>query len=366
MEELLASYIDVDALSLGWRIGIICGIIVVSYLVDLFFDKVIVPTILKITAKTEAKWDDIVFDHKVLDRFSNILPPVILLTALPFFMADEWEEMIRRFFHAYIIFSCCRFVCAIIDAFFNLSADKRGDKVRSLRGVTQTLQVLAWFVSAILMISAAFGKSPFYFITGLGAAATVLMLVFQDSIKGLVAGIQLSAQDMLRTGDWICMPSRNVDGVVLDITLNTVKVQNWDNTILTVQPYALITETFQNWRGMQDSDGRRISRGINIDVHSIKMTADGSTNLTKYREELTSWLKQHPKVNQEMMPLMVRQLPATDIGIPVQIYCFTKIQEWMEYEEIQAQMVEYMIALLPKYGLAAFQRSGGLHAETSK
>ncbi|MBP5346680.1 MAG: mechanosensitive ion channel, partial [Bacteroidales bacterium] len=203
----------------------------------------------------------------------------------------------------------------------------------------------------------------------------VLMLVFQDSIKGLVASIQLMFNDMLEVGDWIVMTPRNVDGVVIEMTLTTIKVRNWDNTILTIPPYNMLTETFQNWRGMQESDGRRLRRTIQIDVRSVRFLTEKQaerwnidienhrpvTNLEVFRTDMYNYLKKSPDINPEMT-LMVRQLPATDAGIPVELYAFTRTKVWEEYEEINARLVEYSFAILSKYGLVAYQR-GGLNPE---
>lgn len=349
-----------------WRLLIVLGIVALSFLVDLLFAHLIIPAIKRLTSRTETQLDDILLSQKVCNAFSNILPPIVLSFALPFALNGTLEMIAGRLCNAYIIICVIRFLCVVVGAFYNLFVYTRGEKARSLKGLAQTLQIILTVLGIILVISTLLDKSPMILISGLGAMAAVMMLVFQDSIKGLVAGIQLSFNDMLAHGDWISMPSRNVDGVVTDITLTTVKVQNWDNTILTIPPYTLVTETFQNWKGMQQSTGRRLSRQICIDVNTVRFLdkASGRTNLQQYREELYKYLQQHPAINADMT-LMVRQLKAGTEGIPVEIYAFTRTKVWEEYEAIQAQLVEYALAILPEYGLRAYQRGSDFRQNLS-
>ncbi len=358
------------------RIGIVGGIVVFAYLVDLIFSKVIVPIVRKITLKTAAKWDDILLDDKVCSTFSRILPALILTAALPFVLEGWFGVLVSRATIIYIIVTVCLFLSAVIRATFNLFVYRKEEKAQSLAGLRQTFIIIVWIVGAILMAAVIIDRNPAYLLTGLGAAATILMLVFQDSIKGLVAGIQLSFQDMVRVGDWIEMPSRNANGVVQEITLNTVKVQNWDNTISTLPPYSLLQESFLNWRGMQESDGRRFSRAINIDMHTIRFLSDKQvdeyvakkrlpadavdrkgavTNLEAFRYTMEQHLAQCKDINPNLT-FMVRQLPSGTEGIPVELYAFTRTKEWVDYEHIQSQLVEFAIASLPQFGMRVYQR----------
>lgn len=238
------------------------------------------------------------------------------------------------------------------------------------------LKIIVISIGAIIVVSIFFDKDPSNLLAGLGASAAILMLVFKDSILGLVAGIQLSANDMLRPGDWITMPKYDADGFVIDVTLTTVKVQNWDKTITTIPPYALVSDSFQNWRGMFNSGGRRIKRSIYIDSNSIKfcegelkenlikkglIKADDerkAVNLTLFREWLEDWLRNHPAINQEMI-LLVRQLQPTAHGVPLELYFFSSDTAWISYEHLQAEIFEYLFAVLPEYGLKAFQSPAG-------
>lgn len=381
MEHWLNENISITSTSLPiyWRLAILAGIILVAYLVDIIFNYVVIPLIQKMTRKTETEWDDILLSDRVCRSFSAILPPIILLSALPYVLSGTLEVIITKLMGIYLVINVCRFITSAMRAVYGIflyeEEKKQKYKATSLRGILQTLQIVVWILGVIIMLSLVVGRSPLYLLTGLGAAATVLMLVFQDSIKGLVAGVQLSLNDMVRVGDWICMPARGVDGVVSEITLSTVKVRNWDNTILTILPYSLITDTFQNWRGMTQSDGRRLSRSVNVSMHSVHfldarevtryqaqgwLPADAkagvATNLEAMRGCLVQYLRQHPAINSDMT-LMVRQLPATTEGLPVQLYAFTRTKVWEEYEEIQATLIEYMVALMPKFGILPYQRS---------
>lgn len=361
-----------------WRCAVIFGVVAAAYLVDFIFVKAIIPTLRKITSRTNTRADDILLSEKVVRSFSRTLPPIILSFALPFVTQGTLENLLTRFTNVYIIVNVTRFLCILVSAVFEAlilrgeEKDKgRAARMHSMKGVVQTVQIIISFVAAILVVSTLIDRSPAYLISGLGAMAAVLMLVFQDSIKGLVASIQLMFNNMLEVGDWIAMPARKVDGVVIEMTLTTIKVRNWDNTILTIPPYSLLTETFQNWRGMQESDGRRFNRTIRVDVRSVHFLSDEEmskynmssrdghpvTNLEAYRQFLYSYLHKHPGLNQRMT-MMVRQLAASDAGIPVEMYAFTRTKVWEEYEELQARLVEFAFASLSKFGLVAFQRGG--------
>lgn len=379
MNEWIERNIGVDNMSLNiwWRLAIIFGIILAAYLVDFILSKLIIPGIRKITSKTETQADDILLSDKVCKSFSAIIPPVILTFALPFALRGNVQLIIERLTLIYIVVNVCRFLSTLISAFHELFIYRGHEKAKSLKGLFQTIQVSVWFVGAVAMVGILVDKSPLILLGGLGAFATVMMLVFQDSIKGLVAGVQLSVNEMVRPGDWISMPSRNVDGVVTEITLSTVKVRNWDNTVMTIQPYALLTETFQNWKGMKESDGRRITRQVNIDIHSVRFCTKSeltewkkngylpvdakegyATNLQAFRSYMENYLRHNKAINHEMT-LMVRQLTGSSEGIPLQIYCFSKTKVWEEYEGVQAQLVEFMLSSMSRFGIYPFQRSSG-------
>lgn len=240
------------------------------------------------------------------------------------------------------------------------------------------LKLICIILGIIIIISLLVDKSPVVILAGMGAVAAALTFVFQDTILGFVAGVQLSANDMLKPGDWIAAPKYGADGTVIDVTLNTVKVRNWDMTITTVPPYALIKDSFQNWRGMIDSGGRRVKRSINIDVNSIKFCSpeqlaafkkngwlnglenvgDKVVNLLVFRNYLENYLRSHSQVNQNMLQL-VRQLQPGPQGLPLELYFFTASTQWIQYEKIQAAVFEHVYAILPEFGLKAFQTPAG-------
>ena len=284
---------------------------------------------------------------------------------IPFFL--------ELYFGGIVIF--VKLCCAVLTSLYQISSLSKKTKNHTMKGVFQMLKIVVICIGLIYITSIVIDKDPTNLIAGLGASAAVLMLVFKDSIMGLVAGVQLSANDMLRPGDWIIMEKYGADGMVQDVSLTTVKVQNWDKTITTIPPYALVSESFQNWRGMFDSGGRRIKRSIFIDMNSIAFctadqieklkanslfTGDEKTpvNLTVFREWLEMWLKNHPKVNKGMIT-MVRQLQPTAHGLPLELYFFFDGTAWVNYEHLQAEVFEYILAIMPQFGLKIFQSPTG-------
>ena len=371
--------LDIATLSLWVRIAIIAGIFLVSYLVDLLFCKVIAPIIRRITLKTSVKWDDILISDGVISAFSRMLPAVVLTAALPFVFQNGFlGVLVARGTIIYVILTACNFFAAVVKAIFGLFVHHKEEKALNLAGIRQTFEILIWIVGIINIIAIVIDKDPLRLLAGLGAAATVMMFVLQDTIKGLVAGVQLTLQDMVRVGDWISMPSRSADGVITEVTLNTVKVRNWDNTIATLPPYSLLSESFRNWRGMKESDGRRFTCNLRIDVFSIHLLKadqvrqyveqgllpdnvlariESVTNLEAFRFAMERYLCKDADINQNMT-FMLRQLDAKDEGIPVEIYGFTRTKEWVEYEHIKARILEYACATLPQFALRPYQRSG--------
>ena len=251
-------------------------------------------------------------------------------------------------------------------------------KNHPLKGVYQMLKLIVICIGVIIIISTLIDKDPMNILTGLGASAAILMLVFKDTIMGLVAGVQLSANNMLRPGDWITMPKYGADGTVIEVTLTTVKVQNWDNTITTIPPYALVSDSFQNWRGMRESGGRRIKRSLNIDMTTVhfctpqqlknfekrgwlegfERTGKEEVNLHVFRHYLERYLRHHPRVNTSLT-LMVRQLQPTPQGLPIELYFFSANKDWIPYERLQAEVFDHVLAVLPQFGLKVFQSPTG-------
>lgn len=380
---------------------ILIVIIALAFLVQRICKYIVFNTIVKFVQRTKVTWDDIIFDPKVIGKLIGMIAPVIvyLLTPLIFEAGTSGYEYTQRFCMAYIIAMFIRFISALLTAFYTIYNSKEKYRDRPLKGLLQTVQIILYFIGGIAIVSILIDKSPLGLLAGLGASAAILMLVFQDSILGFVSGIQLSANNMVRVGDWIEMPKYGVDGDVIEITLNTVKVQNWDKTIVTIPPTALMKDSFQNWRGMQESGGRRIKRSVNIDMNTVKFCTpemlakynkihlvnqyvvkteevirqfneenhiDNSilvngrrqTNLGVFRAYLTSYLKNHPSVSKNMT-CMVRQLQPTERGIPLELYFFSANQVWVEYEGIQADIFDHVLAIIPEFDLQVFQNPTG-------
>ena len=361
------------------RVGVILSMLILAFVIDRICRKAVVPTIRKITSKTEFMWDDYLLNDKVLNDFCMLIAPVVvyfLITlALP---ADLVLDFLLKFCRIYIIVVFMKLLCSIITAMYTLSSEHDKMKNHSMKGFYQMLKLVVICVGTVVIISNLVGKNPGVILTGLGAGTAILMLVFQDTIKGFVAGIQLIANDMLRPGDWICAPKYGADGDVLEVTLTTVKVQNWDKTIVTVPPYALVNDSFQNWRGMFDHGGRRVKRSINIDMNTVRFctkeemeayrkqpwmegfeeTGNEEVNLYIFRHYVDHYLRHHPKVNPKMT-LLVRQLQPSAHGLPVELYFFSADTGWINYENIQAEVFEHVLAVLHTFGLKVFQVPAG-------
>lgn len=377
-------------------------IFLVAFLADTVCRKILLRVVAQLVKRTKATWDDIVFDRKVMVHLSRMVAPVIIYVSVLVLFADTESMLmnfIRRICLVYIIIAFLNFVNSFLKAVYCVYSAMEKFRDRPLKGLLQTMQVFLWIVGGVAVIGELIGRDPLSLLAGLGASAAILMLVFKDSIMGVVSGVQLSANDMLKVGDWIAMPKYGADGTVIEVTLNTVKVRNWDNTITTIPPYLLVSDSFQNWRGMQESGGRRVKRSINIDMTSVKFCTpemlekyrkirllreyveqteqvveaynrendiDNSilvngrrqTNLGVFRAYLTAYLKSLPAVNKELT-CMVRQLQPTDHGIPMELYFFCAIKEWVPYEGVQADVFDHVLAIIPEFDLQVFQSPSG-------
>ncbi len=362
-----------------WAISI-AAILLVVYFCDLIFRRLVIPTIRKVTYKTNFQWDEIILNDSMFKDISRLVPPVLLAVLLPIvFIGSEFFDFIMRVNYIYLVVVVCKLICTFLASLYDLSLHHERLKNHSLQSVYQMLKVLVICVALIIVVSILINKNPGYILTALGASAAVLMLVFKDMIVGLVAGVQLSVNDMLRPGDWISMPKYGADGDVVEVSLTTVKVQNWDKTITTIPPYALVSDSFQNWRGMQESGGRRVKRAIYIDMRSIQFCTDEQmqqfeakgwldgieradgfpVNLHIFRNYLDKYLRTHPRVNQDMI-IMVRQLQPTAQGLPLELYFFSEGTSWIPYEHLQSEVFEHLFAMLPTFGLRVFQSPMGI------
>lgn len=358
--------------------------------------KFILRFIAHIITKQQSKKGKIFLERKLFLNLSHIVPAIIIYyfaSAFPSYTA--WIEKITLLYMFVVIIATFN---ALLDAANDIYQGYEISKSRPIKGLIQVLKIVVFLIGGITLISILTGKNPLLLLSGLGALSAVLMLIFKDSILGFVAGVQLTSNDMLRVGDWIEMPKYNANGDVIDITLTTVKVQNWDKTIAMVPSYALVSDSFKNWKGMQDIGGRRIMRSIHIDITSIQFCtqdmlarfkkihhltdyiekkekeiaeynklhnintethANGRnlTNIGTFRIYIYNYLKGHPLIHQDLLTV-VRQLESDGNGLPLQIYCFTNDTRWAVYEAAQADIFDHIIAVAPEFGLRIFQKPG--------
>ena len=362
------------------RIFLILMMLLLAFIIDRICRKAVIPIVHKITSKTDFKWDDYLLNDDVLNDCCNLIAPILIYAAIPMFMLDTpIMEFLMKCCRIYIIAVFMKLLCSIITSLYLISSEHDKLKNHSMKGFYQMLKLAVICIGSIVIISTLVGKNPLAILTGLGAGTAILMLVFQDTIKGFVAGIQLIANDMLRPGDWITVPKYGADGDVIEVTLTTVKVRNWDKTIVTVPPYALINDSFQNWRGMFDTGGRRIKRSINIDMNTVRFcteeqmnafrqhswmegfeaTGKEEVNLYVFRHYVEYYLRHHPKVNNDMI-MTVRQLQPTAQGMPIELYFFSADTGWLKYEHLQAEVFDHVLAVLPMFDLRAFQSPAGM------
>lgn len=373
--------IDKDNLSWGTRIILLAGVLLVAYIFTKVFHYFIMPAIHKITAKTKATWDDYLFNERMLSAICRLIPPIIIYVLLPFVFENEQNilSISQKICLIYLVAVTLRLINAFLNSLYEISNEHESLKNRPLKGIYQMINLVSIGIGIILIISILMNQNAATILAGLGASAAVLMLIFKDSILGLVAGVQLSANDMLRPGDWITMDKYGANGYVIEVSLTTVKVQNFDKTITTIPPYALVSDSFQNWRGMWQSGSRRIKRSLFFDVNTVRFCTEEETkiyikkgwlkkeetengpvvNLLVFRNFVMQYLGSHPKINNEFLQ-MVRQMEPTTEGIPVEIYCFTTTTEWPVYESIQSEVFDYLMASIPQFGLKLFQRPSGM------
>ena len=357
------------------------GVLLVAYLADTVCRKILLKVVSRLVKQTKATWDDIVFDRKVMVHLSRMVAPILIYILLPLAFSDAESAtlaLILRFCLIFIIIMFLSFISALLTAVYTVYSEKEQFRDRPLKGLLQTVQVILYFVGGIIVVSILIDRSPGVLLTGLGASAAVLMLVFKDSIMGFVSGVQLSANNMLKVGDWITMPKYGADGDVIEVSLNTVKVRNFDKTITTIPPYLLVSDSFQNWRGMQESGGRRVNKNIYLDMTTLKfctpemldnirkevpLMADYQpaeeevpTNAQLYRIYIERYLCSLPVVNQEM-DLIISQKEPTTYGVPIQVYFFSRNKVWKEYERIQSDIFDHLLVMVQKFDLKLYQYS---------
>ncbi|QKJ86138.1 Miniconductance mechanosensitive channel [Paramixta manurensis] len=381
---------------------ILLGIILfISLIIHVVLHHIVLPLLRRRGEHSPRQWANSLSINKLFSRFALLVQGILFKIEVELFLQDSapLHTALVVVAQVWIMLFALLMFFSVLDVLLELSARSVTAQQLPLRGIFQSLKLIAAIFVIIMIVSVLLGKSPLVLITGLGAMTAVLMLVFKDPILGLVAGIQLSANNMLKLNDWLDMPKYGADGAVIDIGLTTVKVRNWDNTVTTIPTYALISDSFKNWRAMSESGGRRIKRSINIDTTSIHFLQDADlaelkraqlltpyieeksqeiaawnaqlssdlstplngrhlTNIGTFRAWLEAWLKAHPRTHKGMT-LMVRQLAPGSDGLPIEIYVFTNTTVWLEYESIQSDIFDHIYAVLPAFGLRVHQTPTG-------
>lgn len=396
-------------------------IIVSAWFAHFITRQILITIVVRISKRTKTAWDDILVKNRIFSGLAHLIPALILYYTADFsyppihveiseLAAETVEKFSQDYYFGltglllkiakvYFIFIIIFVGNAMLNAAMEIYNTTDYSHHRPIKGYIQLFKILIFFLAGIMLISILVNRDPTVLLAGLGAMAAVLLLVFKDTILGFVASIQLSANDMVKIGDWISMESHGADGTVIDITLNTVKVQNWDKTISTIPTYSLVAESFNNWKGMEESGGRRIKRAVNIDMGSIKfcdadmlgrfekfdlirdyvkkkelevrefnksknisdedrISGRRQTNVGIFRKYLEVYLHQHPMVNQEMT-FLVRQLHPTPAGLPIEIYVFCKDKAWANYESVQSDIFDHIFAVIPEFELKVFQQPSG-------
>ena len=381
--------------------GLLVVVLVLAWVANFITKKVVLRIVRRFVKKSKTQWDDILDEHRVFTLLSHLVPAVIIYKSAPIVFIDtlgggrfmEVASVIYMIIVGMLVVNA--FLSSVIDIYRTYAFARR----MPIRGFVQVVKIIVFITGSIIILGFIIGRDPTSILAGFGAMTAVTMLIFKDAILGFVAGIQLSANNMVHIGDWISMPKYGADGDVIDITLTTVKVQNWDKTISTIPAYSLISDSFQNWRGMSESGGRRIKRAVHIDMNTIRFcdeailakfgriqhlaeyidtkkceidehnkadNVDDSelvngrrmTNIGSFRAYVIAYLKHHPKINQNMT-FLVRQLKPTECGLPIEIYVFCNDQIWANYEAIQADIFDHILAVVPEFGLRVFQNPAG-------
>jgi miniconductance mechanosensitive channel len=404
--DLIRSILDSASVPEAWQPMISDGlgvllILALAFVADLVARRLLVRLVALFVAKSSTEWDDILSKQRVFTRAARIAPALVVYLATPLVLGDTpaLSGFVQQVALAYMLIIGVLVLDSVLNALLEIYQTFEIAERVPLLWLVQVFKIVLYILGAILLLSILLQRNPGFFLGGLGAMTAVLMLIFKDSILGFVAGIQLSANQMVRVGDWIEMPQYGANGDVLDVALTTVKVQNWDKTITTIPTYALISSSFKNWRGMSEAGGRRIKRAIHIDMTSVKFcdhdmlerfsriqfirdhledkkeelraynrshdVDDASlvngrriTNLGTFRAYVAAYLRNHPKLHHDMT-MLVRQLAPTEHGIPIEIYTFSADTAWSHYEAIQSDIFDHILAVIPEFDLHVFQEPTG-------
>jgi len=378
------------------------GLGVVSWVVYAITNWILVAAMRRAAARSSNTWDDAFASARVFRKLANIAPALTIYFGVEVIpnLDDDVDSLVRRLAVSGVVLATALAASSALNALNIIYSQTEKYRQRPIKGYLQVVNIVIYAMAALAIVATLLDKSPWIFVSGIGALAAVLLLVFKDTILSLVASVQIASNDMIQLGDWIEMPQAGVDGDVIDVALHTVKVQNWDKTISTVPTYKFIGESFKNWRGMSDSGGRRIKRALNLDLNSIRFlnegevgrlerwallhtylaeksaeiaeyNAEGSrnpeinadirrlTNVGTFRAYVVAYLKAHPKIHEAGYTLIVRQLAPSASGLPIEIYCFSNDQDWTRYEGIQSDIFDHIFAMVPEFGLRLFQDPTG-------
>ena len=400
IERMLVSMGIGERIADELTVGVLLVLIALgAYLVYWVLRNYLLKLIRRVTLKTNNQWDDALMEAGVFHRFLRLIPLTFIILCIDRAMPDQFI-LIKRIIFALIILVGTRAIEAFLNTVMQVYQQGKSEQRKPIRPLIQSLIIVLYLFAAIFIIAVLLDKSPWNLFGLLGGLTAVTMLVFKDTILGFVAGIQLSANDMVHEGDWIEMPKYGADGDVIEVTVNTVKVRNWDKTISTIPTYALISDSFKNWRGMSESGGRRIKRSICIDMSTVRFTDEAmlerfrkmellkdyvekrqeeinsenkekkidlsatvvngrrQTNLGIFRAYLLEYLRSHPKIHKGMT-FLVRHLQPTAQGLPIEIYVFSSDKAWANYEAIQADIFDHALAAVPEFGLRVFQQPSG-------
>ena len=378
--------------------GILTLIVILTcFLVHFIIKKVIFKYMTRIVKRTKYEWDDLLLNSKLFDRVANFVPGIIIYNFAPAF--PDITVLIERCASVYILIVLALMINELLDVVNNIYRTYPISRVRPITGFLQVVKIVTFSILGIILIANFMNESPLILLSGIGAFAAVFSFVFKDTILGFIAGIQLTTNDMLRIGDWIEMEKYGADGDVIDIALNTIKVQNFDKTIVTIPAYAFVSDSFKNWRGMKEYGGRRIKRSLYIDVNSIgfctpemiekfkkihyledyitqkeneireynkvnevntELLVNGRhmTNIGPFRAYIINYIKNHPGLQGDATQI-VRQLPPGEYGLPLEIYAFTNTTDWATYENIQSDIFDHIISVAGEFGLRLFQNPSG-------
>ncbi len=381
----------------------LAALVVVAVIADFIVKRILLTLASRIVAANDFDWDDILLRHNVFGRVAQAVPALAILIGVDLIpsLNAGFAQLLKNVSLGYLVLVVTLSLSAALGAANEIYERTPSASARPLRGFVQLLQIIVFVIGAVLIVSVLIDRSPLLLLSGFGAMTAVLLLVFKDTILGLVASVQLNANDMVRIGDWIEMSKFGADGDVMEVNLHTIKVRNFDRTITTIPTHALISDSFRNWRGMSESGGRRIKRSLLIDQGAIRFLSDAETaeferfyllrdylagkraelsaeiekldepaaqssavnrrrltNIGTFRAYVFEYLRNHPAINPDAT-LLVRQLPPGPQGLPLEIYCFTRTTEWNAYEDIQSDIFDHIIAITPEFGLRLFQEPAG-------